>query len=213
MNSRVHIANLSEINPVISAARRQDCFVGTLLIKVFCAVQLVRPQFACAYPVALPTLHGAPRRGTGILLTRPLVIAASEFIEHARTDPTLYLALMEQVIDDCRKGEAGAGAFRALVKDLRHKAAVDDLIRQCLKRRMVWPIPKINLVRKCIQRLADLLFDTSFSRLFTSRWRFRPRRLWGRFPGNRSHRLARLGGRTFLCHCYSPIQGRFATRN
>jgi hypothetical protein len=76
---------------------------------------------------------------------------------------------MEQVIDDGRESEPGAGAFSSLIKNLRDERTVDDLIRQDLQCRAVDPVAKIDLVRERIQRLADLLFHIPFIELFASR--------------------------------------------
>ena len=128
MNGRMHMTNLPEINPIISATGCQGCFIGTLLIKIVRTMQIVRPEFFSAYAVAFPALHGPPRRRSGIVFSRPFIIAAGKFIKHARTDATLKLTLMEQEIDHCRKGKTRARAFRALIKNGWDSVDVNDLV-------------------------------------------------------------------------------------
>ena len=205
VDGRVYIANLPEIDPVVRSPGGQDRLLGHRLIEVLRAMPIVGPQLASADPVALPPLHRASRRGPLILLTGPLIVAAREFIQHARTHPTSGSALMEQKIDDSREGETGAGPFASLVEDFRHKRTVDNFIGEDLQRRMVRPVSNIDLVRKRIERLADFFSYTLLINRVASRRRFRSCRFRSRFACDRPYRFAPFGGHTFLPHGYAPV--------
>jgi hypothetical protein len=101
--------------------------------------------------VTHPAFHRAPRGRSFVLFTRPLVVPPCQLVQHARADPSNHLPLMQQEVDHRRQCVTGAGAFSALIQDLGHHVAVDQLVGERNQPGLIEPVANVDSIRKRIE--------------------------------------------------------------
>ena len=122
----------------------------------------VGPQHVGAHAVVEPALHGAAAARPVVVLPGPLVVLPRQVIDHPRAHGRRRRRLRahglaeQEVVDDRRQAEAGAGALLALVEDqprlrVPRQVGLDPVRRRKLRwerdeRRLVDAIPEVRSI-------------------------------------------------------------------